>query len=549
MSITTSNFLSNQGPANARIAAQETQIAELVKRTQDFERTIHDLQRQLDLEKERGIEAVKQIRDKWKVENQQWHDNLEIAQERHRLATLDARLIVENERCFRLKDKELLIQESIARLVKEYNITTLQVKQTELLSQVDALEDQVDAQREELAQILMKHETELSDLKTKLDRAGSHHQEQTEEIKTLIEDKRKYQVEISDLHSSTKASSKQVDRLSLQVESLRTQNTALETRNKELQHQIDKWQTLEGKGEKEMEEHRKRRIEVEVRVKELEVEVEQMGKDARGAHKKISKLEAALLEAQEQIEQTRQEVEQAQTETIEAEKKAAKWEQQVEKLKTALETEKVRTTELQKREKERLKVAKSKGHSSNEDSASEQGRDDDEPGKPSVSRKEDQMKKKNDESRRKVTRKEKKTFQASKDSDKDTKRDDGGVTANSDTIEPEEEDKETNAKIRMKKRGKGKEKEKSAEQQPKKGLKAEESSTAHKNVETDIEDEQPAKKKRRKINMKGVFANPPGFSFSETGDGALDIPSVLSPVKEGQQVPARFGTLGSMLRY
>lgn len=39
-------------------------------------------------------------------------------------------------------------------------------------------------------------------------------------------------------------------------------------------------------------------------------------------------------------------------------------------------------------------------------------------------------------------------------------------------------------------------------------------STSQKHAETDI-DEQPARKKRRKINMKGVFANPPGFSFAQ----------------------------------
>jgi predicted nucleic acid-binding Zn-ribbon protein len=73
----------------------------------------------------------------------------------------------------------------------------------------------------------------------------------------------------------------------LQIENLQTHNSSLSTRNGELQHQVDKWQSLEGKGEKEAESLRKRRIELEVRVKELEVNL----KESRAMGKKITKLE------------------------------------------------------------------------------------------------------------------------------------------------------------------------------------------------------------------------------------------------------------------
>lgn len=53
---------------------------------------------------------------------------------------------------------------------------------------------------------------------------------------------------------------------------------------------MDKWQSLEGKGEKEVESLRKRRIELEVRVKELEVNL----KESRTMTKKIAKLEVLL---------------------------------------------------------------------------------------------------------------------------------------------------------------------------------------------------------------------------------------------------------------
>lgn len=53
---------------------------------------------------------------------------------------------------------------------------------------------------------------------------------------------------------------------------------------------MDKWQSLEGKGEKEAESLRKRRIELEVRVKELEV----IQQESRAMGKKIAKLEVFL---------------------------------------------------------------------------------------------------------------------------------------------------------------------------------------------------------------------------------------------------------------
>lgn len=95
------------------------------------------------------------------------------------------------------------------------------------------------------------------------------------------------QAELTALRTSSASNAKQVDRLTLLVETLSTQKATAETHNKDLQHQVDKWQSLAGKGEKEVEALRKRRIELEVRVKELEVSL----KEAHGFDKKTGKLE------------------------------------------------------------------------------------------------------------------------------------------------------------------------------------------------------------------------------------------------------------------
>ena len=86
------------------------------------------------------------------------------------------------------------------------------------------------------------------------------------------------------------------------------------------------------------------------------------------------------------------------------------------------------------------------------------------------------------------------------------------------------------------------------------------STGGQKQSEADTEEDQPAKKKKRKLNVTGgssVFGGPAGFTWTQVwkclssiwqpfADGSrqddgenLGIPSVLSPVKEGEPVPAR----------
>ncbi|KAF5381951.1 hypothetical protein D9615_004354 [Tricholomella constricta] len=73
-------------------------------------------------------------------------------------------------------------------------------------------------------------------------------------------------------------------------------------------------------------------------------------------------------------------------------------------------------------------------------------------------------------------------------------------------------------------------------------------------AESDAEKEPAVKKKRRKINIFPTNVEPTAFNFMPGVDGGLNIPTVLSPVKDSEAVPSRstsgsvIGSIGSMLR-
>ncbi|KAF8508528.1 hypothetical protein BU17DRAFT_99697 [Hysterangium stoloniferum] len=67
-------------------------------------------------------------------------------------------------------------------------------------------------------------------------------------------------------------------------------------------------------------------------------------------------------------------------------------------------------------------------------------------------------------------------------------------------------------------------------------------------LETDLE---TVKKKKRKLNVSGgtsIFNNQAGFTWNQDGED-LGIPSVLSPIKDGQPVPPRVTSAGTLGKF
>lgn len=130
----------SRGPAEARVAVQDAQIAQLVQQNRTLEHTLAQLRTQLKEEEARGIDAVNQMREKWKAERKEWQDGCDSLQAKHRLAHLGTRVALEHERSLRLEDRETLIREKTATMLREYKITLFQARETELVAQVAALE-------------------------------------------------------------------------------------------------------------------------------------------------------------------------------------------------------------------------------------------------------------------------------------------------------------------------------------------------------------------------------------------------------------------------
>ncbi|KAF8520502.1 hypothetical protein JB92DRAFT_2894757 [Gautieria morchelliformis] len=277
----------SSSPAAARAAAQDAQIAQLVEQNRALEESVSQLRDQLSAEEARGIDAVNQIRERWKVESKEWRDGCDSIQARHRLAHLQTRVALEHERGFRLEDREALIREKTATLLRDYKITLFQARETDLVDQVAVLEEETQLQREEMANMLTRHEAEIARMSVELTHAEARQQENVEQVGNVVGERKALKAELATFQASLSSSAKQIERLNLQIENLHTHNSSLSAHNGELQHQVDKWQSLEGKGEKEAESLRKRRIELEVRVKELEVNL----KESRAMGKKVTKLE------------------------------------------------------------------------------------------------------------------------------------------------------------------------------------------------------------------------------------------------------------------
>lgn len=79
------------------------------------------------------------------------------------------------------------------------------------------------------------------------------------------------------LQTSAESSILKLERVTLQLEGARTKNTELERSidelkrsNAELQRQLEKWQTLDAKGNGELEAIRKQKIELEVKLSSLQ---------------------------------------------------------------------------------------------------------------------------------------------------------------------------------------------------------------------------------------------------------------------------------------
>jgi len=199
------------GPSAARIAAQDAQITQLVQQNKALEKTISQLRAEVEMEKKRGAEAVNQMRQCWKAESAEWREGCDSLQAKHRLAHLETRMSLEHERGYRLEDREALLREKTAVLLREYKITLFQARETELVAQIANLEvwsigrcgtvsysyhsqDEIESLQEERIQTISLHDAEVSQIALKLAKTEGRLNESSQQLVTLAQQKKALEV-------------------------------------------------------------------------------------------------------------------------------------------------------------------------------------------------------------------------------------------------------------------------------------------------------------------------------------------------------------------
>ncbi|KAJ7650275.1 hypothetical protein FB45DRAFT_887458 [Roridomyces roridus] len=564
------------------------QIEDLVQRNRSFEHTIHKLREEKDRDVERARREIQDMRKEWTAERTSWREGTNRLLSNHHLAHLRLSAKLSTSESAVLKEMEVIRQEKVARLHRDFQITMFGVRETELEMKIEDLEeDLVEARRGK---------------ETRDDEVGEQIQELDEQITALVEERSALETELLELRENnsrlqvkSQSSETKLERLTLQYQGLQSEKTDLQRLNDELKltntdlkRQMDRWQNLETKGGEEVETLRKRRLELEVQVKSLDERLDK--KDAE--LKKVKEKMAALKEDYEQrVQAQEEEAQQARTEISKAHKL-------IERLRCDIDAQKKKTPQR-----------KPDSPSISEDEVANDFAEDPTPSSPPAKASKIRSKKSqpvagpstlsddpdieeipNPKGRtrtrtkaeaaeggpKKAKTKAKRAAQQSDDDDGESE-DESRATKGSrekgkgksraveeivDSEEEEEEEEEeevkTAARAKRKRAEEGGRSRKplneAAEPRPTKttAAKSRKAATARGGsvqprgtaiVEDDGsggEEEPVAKKKKRAIGLFPSSSQPASFNFLPAGEGGgLDIPSVLSPVKDSDVVPSR----------
>ncbi|KAG5642583.1 hypothetical protein DXG03_002534 [Asterophora parasitica] len=598
----------------------QAQIDDLVQRNRTLEHTKQKLAEQVAHESSRSKEAIGALQKQWQVEQAEWRDGCDVLQSCHRVVQLQNVVEIEKERINVLKELDAARKEKLLRLQRDFRITMFQAREAELEERIRELEeasDAKDAAIEESARRLKTRNAQLIAQAQAKDQELAVADEQKEELNGRLAG---LQLQFTRLQADADKLATSLERTTLQCESAVTTRDGLKHTNEELKRsnadmlrQIDKWQTLENKGDAEAEAQRKKRIELEVQAKDLQSQLEKVAeeheKSVEKEKRKVEKLKTGIQEWQAESEKYEQESEDAQ-------KRLAKAEKQIAKLKDALELERSRARPPSPEMQHALSPPIPVDASEDEEVAQPSP-----PSEPPVKHKaqtkapakakvaelvngEAGPSDTTTEGTMKPTAKKRKPKVAAADSDIEEilpaekskqkprskpkaspvpKQPDGdveevppqkpkpkskgkGKAKAVDELAPENEVEIVGAdRGKKRKAGADADGEVVAAQKPIRkrqskragselrdaGTKARKAGNA---VESDTEEKEPPAKKKRKINIFPTNVKPTAFNFMPDIDGGLNIPTVLSPVKDTDAVPIRstsgsvIGSIGSMLR-
>ncbi|KAG6817648.1 hypothetical protein H0H87_005405 [Tephrocybe sp. NHM501043] len=586
-------------------ASNQAQIDDLVQRNRTLDHTNKKLVEQINFEKSKAGDTITEIQQQWAAEQVDWLQGRGVLQSCHRIVQLRNVMQIEEERQNVLKAREVAHKERFLRMQREFDITILKVKEAELMDRIQELEEEREA-------IITNFEAGENQLDQRIANHIAQLHAKDEELAISEQEKENLQDKLAELNESCarlqatgeKLTGK-LERVTLQRDGAVTTRDELKNANEELTRsktellrQIEKWQTLETKGGAEAEAERKKRVELDVKVRELQSELESTKEQHEKLLRKETRKVEKLKEANESL-QVASEKHEEESETVNS--RLAKAERRIEKLKAALEAERARVRspspqsppqfieddpvpqpspprEPSPKPKPRSRRTQNKPPSqvhtveatnaeagpsgTNNDAAKKRKRrvaESDVEEIPQPKSKEALI---HDSDIEEVSRKPKSN---NKGKTKATERSDGEVE-----IAPLQVPPNTRRKHKRKEADAGDdgqpkdnvdevdtrpstEKKRPPEEAPKTQRKppsrmGSASVQLQRDGETSDAEKEPAKKKRRKINIFPASAEPFSFEAIGGGNSGLNIPTSLSPLKEPEKVPNR-STSGSVLGY
>ncbi|KAK0446311.1 hypothetical protein EV421DRAFT_1793717 [Armillaria borealis] len=331
-------------PVPSLEASQQTHIDDLVQRNRSLEHAAKLIRDDLDREKARSKHALSDVHKRWKADQKEWHEGVDVLLSCHRIVLWRKTIDLQTERLNFLKEEEDIRLGKISRLQRDYRITQFQQSESQYVSRQELLTAEIhDLNRKQITQKdkWKAHSAELlsrvQDRETRLEAA-------TMEVDRLSEELTAQREETARQKNMYQSTTPQLDRLRLQIEGAEAKHAELHRENEdlrrakhELDRQLSKWQNLETKGGADMEKERKRRIELEAEVQALQNRLEKIKEKEKH---KVERLKESLTEwkthaesEQEVLEDTKQRLEQA-------EKKNAKLKAALEKERTKAKTTK-----------------------------------------------------------------------------------------------------------------------------------------------------------------------------------------------------------------
>lgn len=523
-------------PHDAMVASQQGHIENLVQKTRNLEHTIKKLNDELSLEQTRAKDTVNVIKQQWRAEQKEWHVGCDALQACHRIAHLRTACALDDERIAVLKEREIARRERLARIQRDYKITMFQVRETELESQIEDLQADLDSQvaqaeyslrsrdqqyQKTILDLRTRDTTLSSELKLKSDEVIAAHK-QREDVEDELRRLREAQ---ADADAATVTNVSKLSRITVQRDGLQARVTQLEREledhkdnNAKLQRQLDNWQGLKKGDDVDLEILRKKNVELEVQLREVNAVVQERDKALEKEKGRTTKLKEVLHEWKTEAGEQTALRKQAEDGAADAKKAAEKLEQEISGLKAQLTTA--------------LKTSAAPKSQSNTTS----------PPIPLPSEEADQTHPKPKPKPKPVKR--------SKPDDSDIELIEPSAKAKGKRKASQEDSADEKPAAEKPKRARARKpasapnekapKKRTLESEAKNQKKAAESSQAKTSKSAAIadsaaEDEEPApKKKKRKLNV-GIFPSmpqqPPVFQWDQGGIG-LGIPTELSPVKD-----------------